>query len=134
MDVLSAISVLEALADGCDPATGERLDNESVLHQREVIRTLQFAIDKLRKDAGISLQAYNTDDLDLDLTEIQTAIQLFHDQHYPPAKSRLTSFFSPIANSGIRHSHHIPFSESIRTYIRKANCWDSSQITCQEKT
>jgi len=50
MDIIKTIEILEALASGCSPKTGEIANNDSILNEREVIRALQFAIDELRKD------------------------------------------------------------------------------------
>lgn len=49
MDKNTTIEILEALASGYSPKTGEILPDESVLNEREVIRALQFAIDELKK-------------------------------------------------------------------------------------
>lgn len=49
MDKNTTIDILEALASGYSPKTGELLPEESVLNEREVIRALQIAIDELRK-------------------------------------------------------------------------------------
>jgi hypothetical protein len=46
-----AISILDALAEGCSPFTGEMLHDHSLLNERKVIRALQVAMDAL---------AYNT--------------------------------------------------------------------------
>ena len=40
--------ILEALASGCSPHTGEILE-DGILNDRDVIRALQFAIDELKK-------------------------------------------------------------------------------------
>lgn len=50
MDKNTTIEILEALASGYSPKTGEMLPDESVLNEREVIRALQIAIDELKKD------------------------------------------------------------------------------------
>lgn len=47
MDKKTALNILEALANGCSPFSGEVLSEESVLNDRNVIRALQFAIDSL---------------------------------------------------------------------------------------
>lgn len=50
MDKNTTIEILEGLASGYSPKTGEMLPDESVLNEREVIRALQIAIDELKKD------------------------------------------------------------------------------------
>ena len=52
MDKNTTIEILEALASGCSPKTGEILPAESVLNEREVIRALQIAIETLKNDLG----------------------------------------------------------------------------------
>lgn len=47
MDAIKATEILEALASGVSPVTGEVLHDESVLYDRDVIRALQFAIDRM---------------------------------------------------------------------------------------
>lgn len=47
MDATKATSIFEALASGCSPTTGQLIENDSVLGERDVIRALQFAIDEL---------------------------------------------------------------------------------------
>lgn len=49
MDIRDTINVLEALAAGCSPKTGQLIDYDSVLNEREVIRALQIAINELKK-------------------------------------------------------------------------------------
>lgn len=47
-----SISILEALASGCSPDTGEVLE-DGILNDRDVIRALQFAIDELKKQEPV---------------------------------------------------------------------------------
>jgi hypothetical protein len=51
MDKNRTIEILEALASGCSPKTGEMTSDESILNERDVIRALQFAIDELKKES-----------------------------------------------------------------------------------
>jgi len=55
MDKNTTIEILEALASGYSPKTGEMLPDESVLNEREVIRAIQIAIDELKKDLVIKV-------------------------------------------------------------------------------
>ena len=56
MDHTEAHKIISALADGCDPATGEKVEN-SVLQHGDVIRALHVAAraleSKLRRSAGM---------------------------------------------------------------------------------
>ena len=44
MTIERTIEILDALANGCSPITGEVIPNDSVLNEREVIRALERAI------------------------------------------------------------------------------------------
>lgn len=59
MDIQKTIAVLEALASGCSPSTGEMLATESVLSERDVIRALQIAIDTLKQEKGLNKKEKN---------------------------------------------------------------------------
>lgn len=80
-----AIEVLNALADGCSPLTGERIE-ESVLNERQVIRALQIAIETLKK---------SPDDFTplIPATEINQVITLFKENDKMPTASRISKFF-----------------------------------------
>lgn len=88
MDIDKAIQILDALASGCSPVTGEIISNDSVLNDRAVIRALQFAIDNLRKE-----QAIKSADIEISENDIQDALQLFIEQDRNPTANNLTSFF-----------------------------------------
>ncbi|RIJ42653.1 hypothetical protein [Pontibacter oryzae] len=47
MNKEEAYIILDALAEGCSPFTGEFLENDSILNERKVIRALQVALDAL---------------------------------------------------------------------------------------
>ena len=88
MDINSAIKILEALAAGCSPTTGEIIPNESVLNERNVIRALQIAIDNLKKGAPA-----NDGGVGICEEDINTAITLFLEHESTPTENRLTDFF-----------------------------------------
>lgn len=52
MDLNKSITILEALALGCSPHTGEVLE-DGILNDRDVIRALQFAIDELKEQEPV---------------------------------------------------------------------------------
>jgi hypothetical protein len=88
MDIKKAIQVLEALASGCSPLSGEVLSNDNVLNDRDVIRALQLAIDHLKKESF-----KKQTDIEIDNDDIQNAIQLLKDQARNPTSNNLTGFF-----------------------------------------
>jgi hypothetical protein len=93
MDINSAIRILEMLAAGCSPATGELISDESVLNERDVIRALQIAIDNLKKDAPVPGLSINNSSVEIEEEDIKAAIHLFLEQDNAPTENRLTGFF-----------------------------------------
>lgn len=87
MDFNHAIKVLEALASGCSPLTGEVI-NESILSEREVIRALQIAIDELKRKK--SHQRAEISDMD---ENVQEAVKLFMTEQVNITPHNLTGFF-----------------------------------------
>jgi len=49
IDLSRAAEILEALANGVNPETGEALENESVLNQPDVIRSLYAGLSLIKK-------------------------------------------------------------------------------------
>lgn len=98
MTLNETLKVLEALASGCSPTTGEMLEKESVLHERSVIRALQIAIDTLKK--GDDLQGHS---VHIESEEIHAAMRLFEGQQQKPTANRLISFF--LASRNFRNYH-----------------------------
>lgn len=88
MNIEKVIQILEALASGCSPVTGELIPNDSILNDRDVIRALQFSIDNLRKE-----QTEKGSVTEIEENDIQGAIQLFKEQNRNPTASNLTAFF-----------------------------------------
>ncbi len=88
MDINKAIQILEALASGCSPATGEIIPNDNILNDRTVIRALQFAIDNLKKE-----HTEKSTDIEIEENDIQAALQLFKEQDRNPTANNLTGFF-----------------------------------------
>jgi len=88
MDTNRTIEILEALASGCSPTTGEMIDNDSVLNERDVIRALQVAIDNLRINEPESVSEIEIEDL-----EIKKVIELFKEEEQNPTSNKLVGFF-----------------------------------------
>lgn len=90
MNLNQTITVLEALASGCSPVTGEMIRTESVLQERAVIRALQIAIEHLKS----SPSPHHNPEIAIAETDILAAIQLFSEHQVTPTYSALTGFFS----------------------------------------
>ena len=88
MDINKTIEILEALASGCSPTTGEMIENESVLNERDVIRALQIAIDNLKTS-----EAQPISDIEIDETDIKSVIDLFKGEEQNPTSNKLVGFF-----------------------------------------
>lgn len=88
MNLNETITVLEALASGCSPTTGAVVAQESVLNERDVIRALQVAIERLKNEP-----ANNQPGIDIDATEIRAVIHLLSEQQQTTTPNKLTDFF-----------------------------------------
>lgn len=88
MNLSQTIKILEALADGCSPSTGEKIANDSVLNEREVIRALQFAIDHLKQKDFSDFPLSKIPEEELDIV-----VQLFQENAKSLTPSSLTGFF-----------------------------------------
>ena len=89
MDLREAVQTLEALASGCSPITGEEIDKESVLHERDVIRALQIAIDMLKKEA-----AEDSTVMAIAEEDILTTLAIFEEEKFRPTPNRLMGFLA----------------------------------------
>lgn len=47
-DINKTIKILEALVLGCSPLTGEMIDNDNILNEKEVVRALEIVINYLK--------------------------------------------------------------------------------------
>ncbi|MEN9439996.1 MAG: hypothetical protein RLZ33_72 [Bacteroidota bacterium] len=65
MDKKDALEILDALANGCHPKTGEIIENDSILNDRSVIRALQFAIDTLNNNESIVSTKFSISEADI---------------------------------------------------------------------
>lgn len=88
MEVSKAVQILEAIASGCSPSTGEIIPDENILNDRDVIRALQIAIDHLKFPKSSVLGIVNIRQMDID-----EAIYLFRDQRKGVSSNNLASFF-----------------------------------------
>jgi len=99
MKINRTIEILEALASGCSPQTGELIESESILNERDVIRALEKAISELErinnsdKNDIETENSNNTDGINISDEEIKRVIKLFQSIEYSPTYSRLTHFF-----------------------------------------
>lgn len=56
MDIKSVIKKLEVSASGCSPLTGEVIDKESLLNNRNVLRALQVAINEISNKSNFTIK------------------------------------------------------------------------------
>ncbi|WP_420320959.1 hypothetical protein [Flagellimonas sp.] len=88
MNIDKTKEILQALASGCSPTTGEMIENESVLNERDVIRALQIAIDNLKANEPQTIS-----DVEIDETDIKSVISLFKEEEQNPTSNKLVGFF-----------------------------------------
>jgi hypothetical protein len=93
MKIDRAIEILEALASGCSPQTGELIENDSVLNERDVIRALEKGISELERINRSTENQPQKTELNITTEEIDKTIKLFQSVEYNPTYSRLTHFF-----------------------------------------
>lgn len=86
MDKVKTIEVLEALASGCSPTTGEVI-NDNILNERIVIRALQAAIDFLKNET-----ANSQFEVDIEANDINNAIAAFKAENLNTSANKLTEF------------------------------------------
>lgn len=88
MEKETVIEILEALASGFSPITGEEIDNDSVLNERNVIRALQIAIDELKLKSDSTNKEFPINNI-----EVTDSITAFLEMELNPTTTRLTNFF-----------------------------------------
>lgn len=96
MNLNETITVLEALASGCSPTTGAVVAQESVLNERDVIRALQVAIERLKNEPS-----KNQPGIDIDAAEIRAVIQFLSEQQQTATQNKLADFF--LAGTAVTH-------------------------------
>lgn len=124
MKLNKTIEILEALASGCSPQTGELVEKNSVLNERDVIRALERAISELERINNSTEKETQTSELNISKEEVDKAIKLFQDVEYNPTYSRLTHFFLkskqfefPILNSSELYGKY--FGYYTKQYLHK---------------
>jgi len=97
MKIDRTIEILEALASGCSPQTGEIIEKDSVLNERDVIRALEKSISELERinnsENEVNENINIASDLKINNIEIEKTIKLFQSVECNPTYSRLTHFF-----------------------------------------
>lgn len=88
MNYLKTIEILESLASGCSPETGEEFGQGHVLHERNVIRALQFALIEVRKNAASQFI-----EVDIPNENIEHAKDLFKENQVNSTPNKLIGFF-----------------------------------------
>ena len=87
MTTTEALRILEAMADGCHPITGEVLNLDHVLMQEEVIEALLIAVDAVQ---GKSLGA----EVLLDEADLLEAVAFYRTQEINPTAHRVSAFLT----------------------------------------
>ncbi|WP_192822134.1 hypothetical protein [Rufibacter sp. LB8] len=90
-----AIAILDALAAGCSPFTGEVLEGHPILQERSVIRALQTALVSLSAQPGTTRQSTSqTESLPtaLSIEELDNAIRVLQENGFSTSFGRLTKF------------------------------------------
>jgi len=91
MNKEEAITILDALAAGCSPFTGELLADHPMLNDRKVIRALQMALDALA-----SVTTTKTQPKEAVAPEYKTlvaALEIMKEAGISPSYSKVTRFF-----------------------------------------
>jgi hypothetical protein len=85
MSPQEAKNILEALADGCSPITGEVLPLDSIVMEEEVIEALLVAIDALRGNTAVS-------HVQIDPAELMAVVALFRQFDRSASSNQLMHF------------------------------------------
>ena len=90
-----AVKILDALAEGCSPFTGEMLEDHVILNERQVIRALQKAIDSLSVSDHESTEKdrNKAEQMDIEDEKIIAAINILKEEKIHITPSKLTRFF-----------------------------------------
>ncbi|WP_181305530.1 hypothetical protein [Rufibacter sp. XAAS-G3-1] len=105
-----AIAIIDALAAGCSPFTGEVLEGHPILNDRNVIRALQTALVSLSAQPsaiGNTIPPAVKLPHELSKETVRTAIELLQENGFNTTFGRLTKFFL-----GSRHFEGSPVAQS----------------------
>ncbi len=119
MDRHKTIEVLEALASGYFPTTGAKLENDSVLNEREVIQALHVAIGLLK---NFQLQKFNV--VRIPRSEIESIIDLFGKEDLKITAYRLADFFSGGRMLGNKTLESNELFGKYQDFYTKGGLWD----------
>ncbi|MEJ8756811.1 hypothetical protein WG947_07395 [Pontibacter sp. H259] len=92
MDKEEAYNILDALAEGCSPFTGEQLENDSILNERKVIRALQIALDALNTRPTSKQQSSTTVQDSVEVKTVMTIIEVMKAANIEPSVSKVSRF------------------------------------------
>ena len=130
-----AIKILDALAEGCSPFTGEMLEDHFILNERQVIRALQKAIDSLSTSDNESPEKDRNavERIKIENEKIIEALKFLKEEGIYVTSSKLTRFFlgSRTLNSEtirqnnlfgmLRHDHTYNSLKPLITHFFKEN-------------
>ncbi|WP_066836558.1 hypothetical protein [Rufibacter ruber] len=94
-----AIAIIDALAAGCSPFTGEVLEDHPILNNRNVIRALQTALVSLSGSVQLGAVQKNQSDaggsssVELTKADVSAAIDVLKAANLTTSYSALTRFF-----------------------------------------
>jgi hypothetical protein len=93
-----AYIILDALAEGCSPFTGEVLEDHPILNERKVIRALQVALDSLNVKPQIAKQqtvqvTAPAASIKLDQDNLMQAVNAIKAANIIPSEAKLVKFF-----------------------------------------
>ncbi len=88
MDKNRTIEIVEALVCGCSPVTGAMPNNDSVSHERDMIRALLIAINLLGIDESEVISEIEIDDLDS-----KKVLELFKEEEQRPTPHSSVGLF-----------------------------------------
>lgn len=90
MDNNRIIEIVETLLDGYSPTTGESLEDNVILNDREIIRALTMIVIKLKETLPIQGESISK----IDTTDFLSAVKVFESYNVNVTEHRLRKFFS----------------------------------------
>ncbi|AKD04936.1 hypothetical protein POKO110462_22805 [Pontibacter korlensis] len=92
MNKEEAYIILDALAEGCSPFTGELLENESILNERKIIRALQVDLDALNVRPIPNQQLSPKSATSVDVKTVMAVTGVMKAASLVPTVSKLTKY------------------------------------------